>query len=125
MFTFPPITQEQKLNFLRTVCRHVANTLNRHDPDTLLAKLGARQGATFSTSPLTSFCLFEVKTRFGYSSIVIITILGMRRTSCWSWITSFVDPNTLNLDPDQDFGPIWIWIRSQGYAFNFERKNLK
>ncbi len=35
--------QEEKLSFLRTVCRQVANTLNRKDPDSLLVRLGARQ----------------------------------------------------------------------------------
>ena len=34
-------------------------------------------------------------------------------------------PNTHNLDRVQDFGPIWIRIRIQGYTINFERKNSK
>ena len=33
---------------------------------------------------------------------------------------SVVDPKTLNFDPDQNFGP--IWIRIQGNTFNFEEK---
>ena len=34
--------QAEKLSFLRTVCRHVANTLCRPDADSLLVRLGAR-----------------------------------------------------------------------------------
>ena len=33
---------EDKLTFLRTVCRHVSNTLCRPDPDQLLVRLAAR-----------------------------------------------------------------------------------
>jgi len=33
---------EDKLSFLRTVCRHVSNTLCRPDPEQLLVRLGAR-----------------------------------------------------------------------------------
>ena len=42
---------------------------------------------------------------------------------------SVVDPNTLNMDPDPDFGPIWIrilvriWIR--GYVIFFKKKNIR
>ena len=35
-------TVEDKLSFLRTVCRHVSNTLCRPDPEQLLVRLGAR-----------------------------------------------------------------------------------
>ena len=34
---------EDKLTFLRTVCRHVSNTLCRPDPDQLLVRLSARE----------------------------------------------------------------------------------
>ena len=34
------------------------------------------------------------------------------------FIDSVVDPNTLNLDPDPGFGP--IWIRIQGFSSNFK-----
>ena len=33
---------EDKMTFLRTVCRHVSNTLCRPDPDQLLVRLAAR-----------------------------------------------------------------------------------
>ena len=46
-----------------------------------------------------------------------------------SSVVLYVDPNTLNLDPDQNFGPIWIriqvQIQIQGYVINFERKKKK
>ena len=35
---------------------------------------------------------------------------------------SVVDPNTMNLDPDTNFGRISIRIWIQGYVINFERK---
>jgi len=43
-FTFQLLTetQDEKLSFLRTVCRHVANTLCKPDAESLLVRLGAR-----------------------------------------------------------------------------------
>ena len=46
-----------------------------------------------------------------------------------SSVVLYVDPNTLNLDPDQNFGPIWIriqvQIQIQGYVINLERRKKK
>ena len=36
--------------------------------------------------------------------------------------SSVVDPNKLNLIRIQNFDPIWILIRIQGYVINFERR---
>ena len=37
--------------------------------------------------------------------------------------TSVVNPDTLNLDPIQDFGP--IWIRIHGYVISVEKELLE
>jgi len=36
-------SQDEKLSTLRTICRHVANTMCRQDPESLLVRLGARE----------------------------------------------------------------------------------
>ena len=41
-FTF---TKDEKLTVLRTICRHVANTMCRPDPENLLVRMGAKDMA--------------------------------------------------------------------------------
>ena len=63
--------QAEKLSFLRTVCRHVANTLCRPDADSLLVRLGARdmslEASDLSVSTLsrTFASLYKTKQKVG------------------------------------------------------------
>ena len=63
--------QEEKVSFLRTVCRHVANTLCRPDSESLLVRLGARDMSleasdlNVSTLSRTFSSLYKTKQKVG------------------------------------------------------------
>jgi hypothetical protein len=77
--------QEEKLSFLRTVCRQVANTLNRKDPDSLLVRLGARQvsvrspllDCSVSYSEMFQICTLSLDQRMHFSPQLLF--LAVRR----------------------------------------------
>lgn len=72
-FTFQLITesQDEKLKFLRSLCRHAANTMCRPDADSLLVRLGARDmdmdasDLNVSTLSRTFSSLYKTKQKVG------------------------------------------------------------
>jgi protein ECT2 len=64
-------TQDEKLAVLRTICRHVANTMCRPDPENLLVRLGAKDMALDASDLIVSSLsrtfssLYKTKQKFG------------------------------------------------------------